>query len=341
MIGDHGQIEPLDRPVDESPSPTGCGCDAPARWVCDVCRFSSRVQLACSRACFERHFGEAHPQAPRSAAERARAFQRALNARDGEQHHYRAFQSHRARVTELVCARAAGPRLCVFGAGNAWDIDLCTLLMRFDSVHLVDVDCESLERARARVPPQLRERLVLHGDVDLTGLLAHLDELETVDSGQIAELAVAATKRIVAGLGGEFDTALSTCVLSQLVLPFQRSWARSAREWAVLEAALTALHLTTLSAATRRGGSSVLVFDVLSSRHEPELEAFAHQSAEALASFVSRAKGRLQPKPEALLEQVCAPNFAGLFTRPELTSPWLWQLDGTLQLVYALVFQRP
>lgn len=341
MIGDHGELEPLEAPTSEGPSTTTCGCDAPARWVCDVCRFSSRVHLACSRACFERHFGEAHPEAPRSAAERARAFQRALNARGGEQHHYRAFESHRARVTELVCARAAGPRLCVFGAGNAWDIDLRRLLTSFETVHLVDVDRQSLERARARVPRELRERLVLHGDVDLTGLLARLDELETVDSGQIAELAVAATKQIVERLGGNFDTTLSTCVLSQLVLPFQRCWARSRREWGVLEAALTALHLTTLSAATRRGGSSVLVFDVLSSRHEPKLDALEHESVEALVAFVARANGLLQPRPEALLEQVCAPNFAGLFTRPALTTPWLWQLDNTLQLVYALVFQRP
>jgi hypothetical protein len=325
---------------DQGPSTTSCGCDAPARWVCDVCRLSSRVQLACSRACFERHLSEAHPEAPRSAAARARAFQRALNVRD-EQHHYRAFESHRKRVTEIVCARAAGPRLCVFGAGNAWDIDLGTLLTSFETVHLVDIDGESLERARARVPSALRERIVLHGDVDLTGLLDRLDDLESVDSGQLAELAVAATRQTVERLGSDFDTTLSTCILSQLVLPFQRSWARSAQEWGMLEAALTALHLTTLSAATRPGGSSVVVFDVLSSKYEPELEAFAHESTEALVSFVARSRARLQPRPEALLEQLRAPNLAGLFARPALTTPWLWQLDDALQLVYALVFQRP
>jgi hypothetical protein len=308
--------------------------------VCDVCRVSSKVQLACSRACFERHFGEAHPEAPRSAAERARVFQRALNVRERE-HHYRAFESHRRRVTEIVCARAAGPRLCVFGAGNAWDIDLGTLLTSFETVHLVDIDCESLERARAGVPSELRERLVLHGDVDLTGLLERLDELETVDSGQIAELAVAATKQLVERLGGDFDTTLSTCILSQLVLPFQRCWARSALEWGMFEAALTALHLTTLSAATRPGGSSVLVFDVLSSKYEPGLAAFADESSEALVSFVARSTACLQPRPETLLEQLRSPSVADLFARPALTSPWLWRLDDALQLVYALVFQRP
>lgn len=327
-------------PAVGSPSTRSCGCDAPPRWVCDVCRFSFKVQLACSRACFERHVGEAHPEAPRSAAERARAFQRTLNARDGE-YHYRAFASHRKRVTEIVRARAAGPRLCVFGAGNAWDIDLGMLLRSFETVHLVDVDSESLERARAGVPSELRERLVLHGNVDLTGLLDRVDELETVDRGQMAELAVAATKQIVERVGGDFDTTLSTCVLSQLVRPFQRSWARSAPEWGIFEAALTALHLTTLSTATRPGGSSVLVFDVLSSKYEPGLDAFADASTEALVSFVGRSPARLQPRPEALLEQLRAPSLAGLFARPALTTPWLWQLDDALQLVYALVFQRP
>jgi hypothetical protein len=339
MSSGHGRVEALGA-VGAAPSTMSCGCDAPARWVCDVCRASSLVQLACSRACFERHFDEAHPEAPRSAAQRARAVQRALNVRE-EEPHYRAFESHRKRVTEIVCARAAGPKLCVFGAGNAWDIDLGTLLTRFETVHLVDVDSESLERARARAPSGLRERLVLHGDVDLTGLLQRLDELETIDGRQIAELAVVAAKQIVERVGSDFDTTLSTCVLSQLVLPFQRSWARSAMEWGVLEAALTALHLTTLSGATRPGGSSVLVFDVLSSKYEPGLDALADQSTEALVSFVARSAARLQPKPDALLDQLRTPGLAALFARPALTTPWLWRLDDTLQLVYALVFRRP
>jgi hypothetical protein len=339
MIGDHEQVEPRGvRAV--GPSTTSCGCDAPARWVCDVCRFSARVQLACSRACFERHLSDAHPEVPRSTAQRARAFQRNLNVRD-EAHHYRAFTSHRKRVTEIVCARAAGPSLCVLGAGNAWDLDLGQLLACFEAVHLVDVDCESLERAQARVPRELRDRLVLHGDVDLTGLLDRLDELESVDPAQMAEVAVATTKRLVERIGSGFDTALSTCVLSQLVLPFQRCWARSASEWGILEAALTALHLSTLSALTRPGGSGVLVFDVLSSQYEPGLAAFAGESTEALVSFVARSSAPLQPRPDVLLEQLRAPNLTGSFARPALTTPWLWQLDDELQLVYALVFKRP
>jgi hypothetical protein len=283
---------------------------------------------------------EAHPGAPRRAAERARAVQRTLNVRE-EQEHYRAFASHRKRVTEIVCARAAGPRLCVFGAGNAWDLDLGTLLASFETVHLVDLDDEALERARCRAPADLRERLVLHGDVDLTGLLERIDELETVEAEQMAELAVDAAKQIVERVGSDFDTTLSTCVLSQLALPFQRTWARSAQEWGMLEATLTALHLTTLSAATRPGGSSILVFDVLSSKYEPGLEALADHGSEALVSFVARCQAQLQPRPEALLEQVRAPSLAGLFARSALTTPWLWQLDDALQLVYALVFHRP
>jgi hypothetical protein len=109
----------------------------------------------------------------------------------------------------------------------------------------------------------------------------------------------------------------------------------------MLEATLTALHLTTLSAATRPGGSSILVFDVLSSKYEPGLEALADHGSEALVSFVARCQAQLQPRPEALLEQVRAPSLAGLFARSALTTPWLWQLDDALQLVYALVFHRP
>jgi hypothetical protein len=323
-----------------STSSASCGCEAPPRWVCDVCRLSSKVQLACSRACFERHFEQAHPETQRSAAARAHAFVRALNLR-GTEHDYRAFESHRRRVTEIVCARATGPKLCVLGAGHAWDLDFDRLLATFETVDLVDLDGEALESARGRVPAGARDRLVLHAGVDLTGLLDRLDELETVDSEQIAALCAAALKRIVARIGGNFDATLSTCILSQLVLPFQRSWARSASEWSTLEAALTGLHLATLASTTRRGGSGVLVFDVLSSKVEPELDAFADQGTDALVSFVARSSATLRPKPEVLLEQLHAPNLADLFARPALTTPWLWRLNDALELVYALAFRRP
>ena len=92
------------------------------------------------------------------------------------------FAGHRARLTEEICARAptgagagAPTRLCLLGAGNAYDVDLEQLAARFDEIHLCDIDLESVQRARANAAPELARRLVLHAPVDLSGVY---DELE-------------------------------------------------------------------------------------------------------------------------------------------------------------------
>ena len=44
-----------------------------------------------------------------------------------------------------------------FGAGNCADIDLEQLGAAFQSIHLVDIDGDALERARARQPQPVRD----------------------------------------------------------------------------------------------------------------------------------------------------------------------------------------
>src|SRR3954470_15952991 len=86
--------------------------------------------------------------------------------------HFEDFRGHRERLTaELLEGELRGDeRLCVLGAGNAYDLELERLLTRFAEVHLVDIDAEALGRARERVPQGARSRLFAHAPVDLSGL---------------------------------------------------------------------------------------------------------------------------------------------------------------------------
>jgi hypothetical protein len=281
--------------------------------------------------------------ATRRGAERARFLLTEINARHPDSAPQ--FTAHRAQLMRLL-ERAGGGRLAVFGAGNASDLDLPWLAQRFDQIQLIDVDQAALERAFSGQPAAVRERLVLRGGVDLSGLLEQLDAWAEPGAfpapAALGAAAVAAARRLVAELG-TFEVTLSACVLSQLILPFRSAWVAPADTWANLASALQGVHLATLAAATARRG--VLAFDVQSSRAAPLLDTFEATGAESLQELVQREvlAGRLElrPDPGAILEQLSSPGLATLVEAPRLSAPWLWDLGRSRQLVYAIEVDRP
>lgn len=321
--------------------PADCGCDgAPCR-LCEACYALGKTYTACSLACLDRH--QRGHGAPRRGAERAYSLLTAVNAQHPDSSV--SFTEHRRELMRHL-ERAGSGRLAVFGAGNASDLDLPWLVQRFDQVHLVDFDAAALERAAARQPADVRDRLVLHGGVDLSGLLGELDAWGEPgafpEPTRLGARAVAAARSLVAELG-VYDVTLSACVLSQLVLPFRSAWVAPATTWSNLAAALQAIHLATLAGTTARRG--VLAFDVQSSRGAPALASFDAAGQESLEALVVRevlaGNLRLSPEPRAVMAQLASPGLAKLVENPRLSSPWLWNLGETQQLVYALEFDRP
>lgn len=296
-----------------------CGCQAAPRRHCDLCYAEGRVFLACSLACLNRH--QATHGALASAAERAKTLLTRMNAEHPDSSG--SFAGHRARLMDWVSRAGAGDRaepgrtVLVLGVGNASDLDLPFLASRFDAVHLVDLDGAALERARARQTAGVADKLVLHGDVDLSGLLDRLDSWGDAFplTQELGPVAVAAARALVARLG-RHDVVLSTCVLSQLGLPFRRSWVAPASTWANLTAVLTAVHLATLAGCTGRVG--LLAFDVQS---QPD--------------------GSVTPHPDALLAQLRSPGLASLISEASpWGEPWLWNLGDVRQQVHAIQVKR-
>src|SRR6478609_2818558 len=89
--------------------------------------------------------------------------------------YYDVFASHRLQQTRLIRGSGArgqgsgGERVCVLGAGNAYDLELEELLTVFAEVHLVDIDADAVRGARSRVPEGPRQRVFAHAPVDLSG----------------------------------------------------------------------------------------------------------------------------------------------------------------------------
>jgi hypothetical protein len=322
-----------------------CEHRRPPRRVCDVCKTVRYAFMACSSRCLRAHLEAAHPAVPADTAARARRAQADRTRRSVDC--WDLYAPHRERVMALVPPQPAGGTLCVLGAGKCDDIDLPRLAERFSKIHLVDLDGEAMERARDRQPERVRDAIVLHGDVDLSGLLGHLDDWgdEFPDDRTLHQTVFSAAHAVVDALGGPFDVMFSTCVLSQLIVPFQNAWTLSQETWSKLFAATTAVHVGVLAHATAPSGAACLVFDVLSSDDAPELTSLRDRPTEVLQAAVDAGTRSgamaLVPDPQDMLAQIGSSGIAVRDPAPRLTGPWLWDTSSALQLVYALSFQRP
>jgi hypothetical protein len=333
--------------VRDSHGPTleTCGHEPPPRRVCDVCKTARYAFTACSNRCLQAHLELAHPTEPLAGAVRAKQAQARTNLRSARD--WELFAPHRERLMAVIPAEPAGGTLCVLGAGKCDDLDLPGLAERFSVIHLVDLDGEAMERARDRQPAPVRDAIVPHAGVDVSGLLARLDEWGDAfpDDRTLHQAVFSSARAVVDNLGGPFDVTLSTCVLSQLLLPFQDSWTTSEETWSKLDAAVTAAHLGILAHATVARGESCLVFDVLSSEQVPllrELEDRPSAQLKAAVEFGVRAGNMvLHPDPDTMLAQIRHSRVAAPEPAPRLTDPWLWNTGAALRLVYALGFRRP
>jgi hypothetical protein len=319
-----------------------CGCSRDPRRVCDLCRTPQHAFLACSLGCLRTHQRTAHGSVPEETDRRVRQAQREMNRRAPDASDW--YTPHRRRLMDEL-PRVSGD-LCVLGAGNCADIDFEHLAKRFDEIHLVDIDEDAITRSRDRQPKLLRERIVLHGDRDLSGILPHLDDWaeQFPSDAELQQASLRAAHGLLESLGRPFDVTLSACVLSQLVLPFQDTWVLHEEEWDKLIACTTAVHLATLFGATRPGGSGFMAFDVVSSDHLTGLLAYRDRSAEELQAFVEAqvAAGEvsLNPAPGELLAQLAGSGLGAALADVRVTLPWLWDIKSAHQLVYGLGFRR-
>jgi hypothetical protein len=323
-----------------------CGHDVPPRRVCDICKTTRYAFVACSSRCLRTHQAAAHDpalstdtvtRAQRALAERTR---RSIDVWD-------LYAPHRERVMALMPAEPAGGTLCVLGAGKCDDLDLPRLAERFSEIHLVDLDGEAMERARDRQPARVRDAIVLHPNVDLSGLLTRLDEWGDAfpDDQTLHQVVFGAAHTVVDALGGPFGVTFSTCVMSQLMVPFQNAWTTSGETWSKLFAATAAVHVGILAHATAPRGDACLVFDVLSSDNAPALTALRGRPAEEIQAAVDAGARsgamRLEPDPRDMFAQIRHSGVAAPEPFPRLTGPWLWDTSSALQLVYAISFRRP
>lgn len=261
--------------------------------------------------------------------------------------HFEDFRSHRERLTQLLLEGEprADERLCVLGAGNAFDLELERLLARFAEVHLVDIDAAALGRARERVPNGPRSRLLAHAPLDLSGLFEHLERWGNLDITP-QELVVApanGAKRIAAALPGPFEVVASTCLLTQLQLALLQVLGDAHPLFVAVREFLTLTHLRTLAALTKSGGRALLITDLCDTstlpsdrlRDDADLQALMNEMVATGRVIYAAHPGPLQ------LALDDDPVLKRAFAPAQLCRPWLWQNGPQRRfLVYALSLRR-
>jgi hypothetical protein len=279
-----------------------------------------------------------------SDLERALEQQRAAN-RSGLEH-YESFASHRRALTELTERRArSGARLCVLGAGNAFDLDLTRLLASYAELHLVDIDEHAVAGARERVALADRARVLLHAPIELSGMFERLPAWSAggVEPSDVMALPAAAARSISGSLPGPFEVVLSACLLTQLQLSLLRLLSDRHPLFGALREFLTLTHLRTLAALTAPGGAALLATDLCEAAVFPPGRPSTEQDLPALMSELLAARTVIHASHPELLELTLNddPVLKRTFGPSQRSAPWLWHNgpDRTF-LVYALELER-
>ena len=253
------------------------------------------------------------------------------------------------------------PTLTVWGAGNTNDLDLPAICARFEMVQLIDLDLESLERAKQR--PDLsdadREKLRLVGNCDSTGLLPQLASLTkgatdgaNDPTGTFIVDAVKARPRMLPAGETEIlktDVVVSACMLSQLIDSVFKTLGGDFERVNDVVLAVRDNHLRMLLDAVDSGSIVALVTDFVSSDTLPALnnEMPANEFTDLVVEALNAKNFFTGTNPAALQQRLVAlhddrKGFAGSESgKLEImtTQPWRWKFGRRSFAAIALVFR--
>ena len=254
--------------------------------------------------------------------------------------HRAAFASHREHTTRLLLERAApDKRLCLLGAGNAYDVELAELMTAYSEVHLVDLDAAALQRAVQPLTEAQRARVKRHAPVDLSGMLDRLDAWRAMrlSEDQLIRFPGEVARRLRTVLGGPFEVVASLCLLTQLQLTLLDSLTDRHPLFSAIRFTLNVAHLRALSELAGEAGCGLLVSDVTSSEITQLPEQPTQSWLQLLADLMERGEVIDAVRPDLLaglaLEDPVLQQWGTL--SPPLDA-WLWRAGPQRRfLVYA------
>jgi hypothetical protein len=264
--------------------------------------------------------------------------------------HEASFEHHRARLTSELVARAprgGGGRLALLGAGNANDVDLAALAGAYGEIHLVDIDPESLARARARLDPAVAARVFAHAPVDVSGVFDRLPTWAAAHpppaASALATEVPGAIERVVARIPGPFDVVASCCLLTQIQLVLLQVVGDRHPRFPELRAVVNAVHVRVLASLLAPGGVALLMTDMTSSETYPLDHLPPDADLRRVMDDLLGAGNLIAAAHPGLLSSEVRrdPNLNERFAFRPQVGPWLWKNGPSLTfLVYGLELVR-
>ncbi|MEE3369419.1 MAG: hypothetical protein VX346_08760 [Planctomycetota bacterium] len=250
------------------------------------------------------------------------------------------YAEHRQHVMELLCESSENDcrSICIWGAGNANDLDLNLLLDVFSKVHLVDLDQEALLFALEQQSLHTTPTVILHGGVDLLGIS------EFISNTAAEQQNPAAVDRLLqhfrtppAPPCERCDVVTSVCLLSQLIEAIANLVGAGHPRLPELVTAVRCHHLLGLLQATEPGGRAILITEILSSDTFPKLTAIPKPSLRnALVQQINMRNFYTGLNP-AILESLAErePAIGRLCNGIAAHPPWRWDFGPRTYAVTA------
>src|SRR5262245_27021270 len=237
-------------------------------------------------------------------------------------------------------------RACLLGVGNANDVDLEALAVRFAEIHLVDLDPDAVGRAIARVPPPLRAPFTAHAPLDASGLFDRLESWAAAppEPGALDGIVADAVARVAGALPGPFDVVVSCSLLTQLQLVLLQVLGDSHPRFDELRTTLNRAHLRALGALLGPGGVALLVTDLTTSAIYPPL-VHVDEGADLgklMGDLIAAGHIIYAAHPGQLTSEMRRdPALKQAFEVRSPIGPWIWR-NGPAQslLVFAIEIRR-
>jgi hypothetical protein len=209
----------------------------------------------------------------------------------------------------------------------------------------VDLDGDALRAGLSHQRADADASVRAHVDIDVTGALDRLarwSPRSAIEGADVTALLDAPLRDVRPRLPGPFDTAASTCLLSQLIASVVDVVGAAHPHFVALVQAVRAAHLRLLSDLVAPGGLGVLICDVVSSESYPPLSFVrADQLSGVLGRLIKQRNFFHGVNPAAIHQTFRTDEFLrARVSALESQPPWLWSLGTRVYAVWALTFRH-
>ena len=276
---------------------------------------------------------------------------------------WREFTNHRRRVTRLLQGVAAeipekndSRTLCLLGAGNVNDVDLCELSTTYARIYLLDIDRDAVLAGVKRQTENalsITSKIVVCAPIDVSGIV-RLQSLAGSTGADLSGIIAAfrdhsvpeeMTKlNVYAGVATDpkkFSVVASTCVASQVLRQANSLFARTnSEEWELAKIVRDA-HIRNLLELTKDKGASVLITEVSGNMIAPvEVNALRfHEQVQGVADqLIQDGRYFAHLSPHEIRAFLKDRHGRGVEVR--VIAPWLWTFSDKRYICYATVAKK-